>query len=355
MSRVMAHALQQLCLKNSWSMQVYASHDRKTDLMPQYVPSANYKAFNRNRIKYVLASLKGGLTADVVILTHVNLSLIGCILHLLNPGCKIWLVAHGIEVWQPLKFWKKLIWKNLDTIICVSRFTRQKVIELHRASPDKCFVLNNTLDPFIKLPVLFNKPSNLLERYHLNTSDKVIFTLTRIAATEKFKGYEQVIKAVSNLKQNLPNIRYILAGPCNGLEKIRIQQLITDYGLEKNFILTGYINESELTDHFLLADLFVLPSKKEGFGIVFIEAMALGLPVICGNVDGSTDAVRNEKMGTAIDPDDLEALEQAILSTLARVLTDDERRNIQHQCLKHFNEQDYMKTLEKLINDEGIA
>jgi glycosyltransferase involved in cell wall biosynthesis len=62
-----------------------------------------------------------------------------------------------------------------------------------------------------------------------------------------------------------------------------------------------------------MADLFIMPSQKEGFGIVFIEAMACGLPVIAGNKDGSVDALKNGELGILVDPDDkdqiLEALE----------------------------------------------
>ena len=184
---------------------------------------------------------------------------------------------------------------------------------------------------------------------------KIIFTLTRMASTELFKGYEKVIAAVSRIKQTIPDIKYMLAGPCDASEKVRIEQLITDYDLKNNFMLTGYIEETELADHFLIADLFVLPSKKEGFGIVFTEAMAMGLPVICGNADGSTDAVRNEEMGTAIDPDDIQLLEQTMTQKLNHVLTADERRNIQRQCLKYFNEQEYRNTLEIIIKDGTTA
>lgn len=357
MSRTLGHSLHQICKRNNWSVDLYALNDRKSDLMSQYLPSSTFKGFNRNKITFMLKSIRNGMDADVVILSHINLSLIGIALRLLNPKCNIWLITHGIEVWRPLRSWKKAIWKIADRIICVSSFTKTKVIELHHANPDKCLVLNNVLDPFIKLPIsfAFDKPEALLERYHLKTSDKVILTLTRIAATEQFKGYEQVIKAISRIKDRIPNLKYMLAGPCDEPEKIRIQQLVKDYKIEDNFILTGFIEEQELADHFLLANVFVLPSKKEGFGIVFLEAMAFGLPIICGNLDGSTDAVRNNEMGTAIDPDDMNELEQAMLLKLRHPLSTDERKNIQHQCLLYFNEEDYRNSLEKLIKDGTTA
>jgi phosphatidylinositol alpha-1,6-mannosyltransferase len=355
MSRTLGHALHQLGEKNNWSIELYSLHDAQTDLMPQYLPSANFKAFGKNKLRFVFECIKAGTNADLIILSHVNLSLIGWILRLLNPKRKIWLIAHGIEVWRPLAFWKKTIWKICDRIICVSRFTKKKVTTLHHVDPHRCVVLNNALDPFIPLPHFFNKPEYLLKRYQLRADDKVILTLSRIASTEQYKGYEQTIKALNGIKQSLQDAKYILAGPYDEQEKLRIERLIADYGLSNNFILTGYIEEKELADHFLLADLFVLPSKKEGFGIVFIEAMALGLPVICGSVDGSVDAVRNKEMGTAIDPDNIDELEHAILQKLNSFLTIDERRNIQHQCLKYFNEQNYINVLEKLVNDEAIA
>ncbi|WEK19704.1 MAG: glycosyltransferase family 4 protein [Candidatus Pedobacter colombiensis] len=352
MNRTLAYSLHELCKKNNWDINLYCLNDLSSDVMSQYLPSVCFKGFGKNKTIFALNSIMNGMNTDLVLLSHVNSAVIGLVIRLLNPKCKIWLVAHGIEVWQPLRGWKNKIWKTADRFICVSRFTKSKIISLHHANPSQCLVLNNALDPFIKLPENFDKPAYLLGRYGLRAEDRVLFTLTRIASTEKFKGYEQVIAAVGRIKQRIPTIKYILAGPCELTEKRRLEKLAADQGLSDHFILTGYIEEKELGDHYLLADLFVLPSKKEGFGIVFIEAMAFGLPVICGNVDGSVDAVRHEDMGLAIDPDDIEALEMAIIQKLSLSLTIDNRKSIQSQCLKHFNEPDYRRVLAQLIKDE---
>jgi glycosyltransferase involved in cell wall biosynthesis len=229
------------------------------------------------------------------------------------------------------------------------------MIHWHKSDPDKCIVLNNAVDPFIKLPEAFSKPEYLLNRYSLTASNQVIFTLTRLASSEQYKGYEQVIKAVSRLKVKFPDIKYILAGQYDSTEETRIKDLINSYQVKEQVILTGFVNETELADHFLLADLFVLPSKKEGFGIVFIEALACGLPVICGNADGSTDAIRNGELGTAINVDDLDELAKTITGYLKIPLTVESRTNLQSQCLLHFNEQDYMNHLLSLINDEPTS
>ena len=201
----------------------------------------------------------------------------------------------------------------------------------------------------MELPEKFKKPSYLLDRYQLTLESPVILTLTRLAATEQYKGHEQVINVIGKLKNKFPGIRYILAGQYDADEKIRIRDLIVANDVEQQVILTGFIKENELSDHFLLADVFVLPSKKEGFGIVFIEALACGLPVICGNSDGSVDAIRNGELGRAINVENLEALEEAISENLETPLTVKSRQELQKQCLLYFNEQDYIEHLQTLL------
>jgi len=352
MTRTLAHSLNTLAKKNNWSFNLWSLYDRNDELMPQYVPAGNFKGFDQNRRKFILQALFSAKSPDIVILSHINLAVVGLLIKAINPKCKIWLVAHGIEVWRPLTELRKLLLKRCDKVICVSNFTRQQMINLHQVDPAKCTVLNNAVDPFMKLPVTFAKPEHLLRRYWLTDENQVIFTLTRLASTEQYKGHDQVIKVISKLKEKFPNIRYILAGQYDHSEEIRIQKLISEYKVDAEVILPGFIKESELSDHFLLADLFVLPSKKEGFGIVFIEALACGLPVICGNVDGSVDAIRDGELGTAINPDGLAELEKALSDYLSNPLPEAKRHDLQQQCLLHFNETDYMKQIEKLILDD---
>jgi len=356
MTRTLAYSLVNISKAENWNFRFFSLHDAKYDLMSQYLPSENYTGFDNSRIKLGLTSAQKAPNADVVILNHINFSPIGIIIKLFNPKCRVWLIAHGIEVWRPISYIKKAFLKRYcDKIICVSDFTRKQMISRHQSDPDKCVVLNNVVDPFIKLPNTFEKPEYLLNRYGLSTSNQVIFTLTRLASSEQYKGHEQVIKAVGDLKQPFPNIKYILSGQYDAVEEVRIKNLIDKYDVNDEVILTGFLNENELTDHFLLADLFVLPSKKEGFGIVFVEALACGLPVICGNADGSIDAIKDGKLGTAINVDDLAELENTIVKYLNAPLTVKSRKNLQNECLLHFDEKYYREILQKMLTDEQAA
>jgi phosphatidylinositol alpha-1,6-mannosyltransferase len=352
MTRTLAYALYHIAKQKEWQFNLWSVYDSRYDLMDKYLPAENFTGFGRNKIKIGLKTLDKSFSSDIVILSHVNLALFGLVIKLLNPKCKVWLIAHGIEVWRPLSFIKRIFVKRYcDKIICVSSFTKNRMIHWHNSDPDKCVVLNNALDPFMNLPVEFSKPEYLLNRYSLAPSDKIIFTLTRLASSEQYKGYEQVIKAVGHLKLTFPEIKYILSGQYDTAEEIRIRELITSCGVEEQVILTGFLPEKELADYFLLADLFVLPSKKEGFGIVFIEALACGLPVICGNADGSIDAIRNGELGTAINVDDQDELEKAIVKYLEKPLTVQTRKELQSKCLLYFNELDYMNNMLELIDN----
>lgn len=350
MTRTLAHSLYSLSKNNKWDFDLWAMYDTDGDLMPQYVPAENFKGYGVKRSTFVLKAIATAVKSDIIILTHINLGVIGLAIKLINPKCKVWLIAHGIEVWRPQSLFKNMFLKRCDKVICVSNFTKQQMISRHNVKPDLCTVLNNAVDPFLKLPSKFIKPNELLERYKLTADNIIIFTLTRLASTEQYKGHDQVIKAIGKLKSKFPSIKYILSGKYDSKEEIRIRKLIEECGVDENVILTGFLDELELSDHFLLADMFVLPSKKEGFGIVFIEALACGLPVICGNADGSIDAINNGELGTAINVDDITELENAIIEYLKIPLTESKRQYLQNHCLLRFNETDYMSKLQNLIN-----
>jgi len=349
MTRTLAYTLQQLACKNNGTFNLLSGYDHDKDVDIEYLPEHNFKGFNQKRSLFALKAIKKGLKSDVIILSHINLALIGWFIKLVKPKCEVWVIAHGIEIWRPLTWFKKRLLNNCDKLICVSTFTRQKAISLHSVNPNKCIVLNNALDPSIKPPVAFGKPDYLLKRYNLNSENKVIFTLTRLASSEQYKGYEQVIRVIGMLKTKFPTVRYILSGKYDEQEGSRINNLIKMHAVEEHVIVTGFIKEAELEDHFLLADLFVLPSKKEGFGIVFIEALACGLPVICGNGDGSIDAIKNGELGTAIDVDNIEELNKAIINALNTPPTNDYRQYLQNKCLEYFNTDIYQNALEKIL------
>lgn len=352
MTRTLGHSLNVLAKRNNWDFGMWSLYDKPDELMPQYLPADRFRGFGRNRWNFISQVLVKARSVDIIILSHINLSVIGLLIKAINPKCQVWLIAHGIEVWRPLSSPKKMLLRRCDKIICVSSFTRQQMIGLHQVDPDKCTVLNNAVDPFMKLPVSFQKPEHLLKQHWLTPDNQVIFTLTRLASTEQYKGHDQVIKVISRLKERFPQVRYVLAGEYDHKEEIRIQKLISEYQVDKEVVLPGFIAENDLSDYFLLADMFVLPSKKEGFGIVFIEALACGLPVICGNVDGSTDAIRDGELGKAINPDDLDELEKALSDYLSMDIPERKRQALQKQCLMHFNEADYMNYIEKLIRND---
>ena len=111
-----------------------------------------------------------------------------------------------------------------------------------------------------------------------------------------------------------PYVRYVLGG--RGPDRPRVEQLIRELGVEGNVILAGYVAEHELREHYNLCDVFAMPSKGEGFGIVFLEALGCGKPVIAGNKDGSVDAVLNGEIGALVDPDDVEDIARALLQVL---------------------------------------
>ncbi len=94
--------------------------------------------------------------------------------------------------------------------------------------------------------------------------------------------------------------------------------MIDNFGLGNCVTLTGYVPGDRLADHYRMANVFAMPSRGEGFGIVFLEAMACGVPVLAGNQDGSVDALAQGELGRLVDPTNIDAIASGIVDLLSQ-------------------------------------
>ena len=187
------------------------------------------------------------------------------------------------------------------------------------------------MDPYYK----FNNTSQsigLKKKYGIYSGSKIILTVSRLSSKEKYKGYEKVINVLPGIISNFPDVKYLIVGGGDNSEINRIKILIEDLNLQDEVVLTGEVVEDELNELYRTADVFIMPSIGEGFGIVFIEALANGLSVIAGNKDGSTDPLMDGKLGVLVDPNDSEQIKNALLESLNK------------QIKENFQNRDYLRT-----------
>ncbi len=313
--RIVGKAMYESCIRYNKRIKVYSMHDRQDAAADnQYFPTEIFTGFNVLKFRFMRKAIMQGRKSNLVILSHINLLVAGWMIKKLRPSVKVILFAHGIEVWSPVNSFKRKMLQSCDEIISVSDYTRRKIIEVHGVDDAKCTVMNNCLDPFLPLPKNAIAGTRLREKYYIQPHDRVLFTLSRLSAKERYKGYDKVMEAMVQL--NASNIKYLIAGSYDKEEKDFIDGLVNKLGLQGRVILAGFIPDDEVAAHFVMSDCYVMPSIKEGFGIVFIEAMYYNLPVIAGNADGSADALQNGALGILVNPGSVDEIRDAIEKVL---------------------------------------
>ncbi len=291
-------------------------HDTGEEDTLGYFDKKYFSGLGNKKLSLLFWLMTKGRTADVLILSHSNLLRIVTWVKKLNKNCKVVLIAHGIEVWKPVKNMQ-----FVDTFVAVSNFTASKLISENAVAAEKITVINNCLDPFLKKAA--SKEVALEKKIQLGIGENqsVLFALTRLAATERHKGYDKVIRILGKIRREKGlAFHYVIAGKYTAEEQAYILKTARESGMEGLVQLVGFVSEEDLPVYFQLADAYILPSKKEGFGITFIEAMHYGLPVIAGNQDGSVDALLNGPLGTLVNPDDDNEIEAAVLNIVSNPL-----------------------------------
>jgi glycosyltransferase involved in cell wall biosynthesis len=246
-----------------------------------------------------------GQRFDLVICGHVNL------LPLARLVCRDpLLITHGIEAWRHLRepLSERLL-HHCRGIVSVSALTRDRVVAWS-GYRGKTYVLPNA----IRLERYGVRPKNqeLVARYHLE-GKRVLLTVGRIVSQERYKGFDEVIEVLPSLPRD---VVYLVAGGGNDTPRLRAKTHALQCA--DRVVFTGLFAEEEKPDLYNLADVYVMPSRGEGFGFVFLEAMASGVPVIASAHDGGREAILDGKLGLLVDPANPSAIRASIEELLSR-------------------------------------
>lgn len=246
----------------------------------------------------------------------------------------VWLQIHGIDACCQPKRIKQEHFKQVMMVTAVSRYTCQRFQAWANLAPHRVKVLPNTVGtPAERLPV-----NDLAVRLGVE-GKKILLAVGRLAASEGYKGQDRVICCLPVLREQTP-IVYLIAG--DGDDRPRLQALAKERGVVDEVVFLGQVSDDELDALYRLADLFVMPSTGEGFGIVFLEAMAWGTPALGLNGDGSSDPLQDGRLGMAVEPS---ILCLAIEEALARPPQPELAARVQ----QIFGRQNFARHIESLI------
>ena len=259
----------------------------------------------------LLSRLFAGPQFDLVVCGHLNLVFLSFVAARIHSAPSLG-ILHGIEAWTPPRHvLNRLLVKRIGRYAAVSAVTRDRFLAWSRVSSRHMEYLPNTVDlqEFSPGP----KEPALEARYGIR-GRRVLLTVGRLVAAERYKGFDAVIEVLPRLLEKNPDLAYLIVG--DGTDRQRLQERVRSEGLDDCVRFAGYISEREKAGHYRLADVYVMPSKGEGFGIVLLEALASGIPVVASKVDGSREAVLDGQMGILVNPDVPEEIVRAVEQAL---------------------------------------
>lgn len=246
-------------------------------------------------------------------------------------GIPYTIITYGKEVWEPLapKYQKAM--RQADSIWTISRYTRDRTCELNSLNPDKFQIVPCTVDEniFTTGPTR----AHLLEKYNL-VGAKILMTVARLRSTDSYKGVDVTIKALPEIAKSFPNVKYLVIG--RGDDRPRLAELADHLGVAERVIFVGFVPTEDLAEHYQLADAYVMPSQ-EGFGIVYLEALACGVPVLAGDADGSADPLQDGKLGWRVPHRDSAAVAVACVEMLRGEDKKCDRAWLREQTLARFS------------------
>jgi phosphatidylinositol alpha-1,6-mannosyltransferase len=194
---------------------------------------------------------------------------------------------YGIEAWRPLEWDRRRALSRAATRFAISAYTLERAEE-------------GTVD------------ASLVGR----VGRGFLLIVGRMAASERYKGHDQILEALPRVLELCPNAHLVVAG--EGDDRRRLEEKADYLGVGAAVLFAGFTSEATLAELYRRCAVFVMPSRGEGFGLVYLEAMRAARPVVAARGSAAEEIVVDGETGLLVDPDDRERLAR----TLARLLHD---------------------------------
>lgn len=248
---------------------------------------------------------------DVVVCGHINLLAVAATVAALRRA-RLVLIVHGVDVWQPHRsaLIRRLV-QRAAAVWAVSTLTRDRLRAWSGLGIERFSIM-----PGAVRPECFGPRAGPDDRRFGTSGRTALLTLARLSSSERYKGVDEMLDVMPRLVQRHPSLLYLIAG--DGDDRLRLEAKAAALGVASHVRFLGFVDEADKADLYRAADAFVMPGRGEGLGLVYLEALACGTPVVGSAVDGSREALRYGALGELVDPDRPEEIIAAVERALAK-------------------------------------
>ena len=268
---------------------------------PRYLDSAAPRndVVHPGKVRWSLAIASAFLRRrhDIVVLNHINFSPLAILFRVLKPSVRMVVLAYGVDAWQRPGLLRWLGLRVVDQVWSISRYTADRLTAVTGIDPNRVIVIPLALPP--------QSAQALAGLSAPEDSSIEVLTVSRLWHGED-KGVDHLIQALVAVQA----VRLVIVG--DGDDRPRLERLAEELGLRARVTFAGSISDQELCDLYGRCSIFALPSLQEGFGLVFLEAMLAGKPVIAASAGATPEVVQDGETGVLVAYGDAHALADAI-------------------------------------------
>lgn len=286
-------------------------------------------------------------------LVHTQTSKAGLIGRLAARSAGVPIIVHTCGGWPFHKFLPRVVrafyimlerfaGARCDAIIVVSKKVEKEAFQFKIAPPGKITQIHNAIDLKRFYPYDIDEREGLKTKLGIPSGKIIIGCISRLVPD---KGIE-IFLAIARKLRNNKSLVFVLSG--DGPLRAKLERRVLEYGLKDKFIFTGYLEDT--APYLNTFDIFCLPTLREGFGVIFAEAQACGVPVIANDIEPLDEVIKSGHSGILVPTGDVDAFCRAIEELSSPAVRSRMAREARAYVEKKFDAQEANEKMFNLYN-----